>query len=53
MTRPSTRSLAALGGIAAGLLLPLTGVSGATHEAPLADAPTLAGTASDIRRPLS
>ena len=47
MRRPSTRSLAALGGIAAGLLLPLSGVSGATHEAPPQDAPALAGTSSD------
>ena len=47
MTRPSTRRLAALGGLAAGLLLPLAGVSGTTREAPAHDAPVLGGAASE------
>ena len=47
MTRQSTRRLAALGAIAASLLLPLPGLSGTTRDAPAADAPALGGTSSD------
>src|SRR3954466_15097194 len=51
MTRPSTRRLAVLGGMAASLLLPHAGVSGTTRDAPTHEAPALGAAASDPPTP--